>query len=100
MVNLGLETDGWWLERVVLGEGNVDLEMAVLVGLSVLRSDGECAGWTDRVDRIRWALHGDFPEMDIALVGQFDGASVWRLSGDVAVLLRWMLVTLCVCISN
>jgi hypothetical protein len=40
MVDLGLEADGWRLERVVFGEGNVDFEFTALVNLSVLSKAG------------------------------------------------------------
>ena len=36
MVDLGFEADAWWLEGVVFGESNVNLEVAALVELSVL----------------------------------------------------------------
>jgi hypothetical protein len=41
VVDLCLEANGWRLERVVFGEGNVDFEAAVLVCLSVVSIPGE-----------------------------------------------------------
>jgi hypothetical protein len=41
MVDLGLKADGWRLEWVVFGKGNVDFEAAVLVVLSVVSIAGE-----------------------------------------------------------
>lgn len=48
----------------------------------------DAVGITHRVDGLRRALHGDFPVVDVALVGQIDGASCGRLGVDVAQLLR------------